>query len=346
MTKTKDNRGTQSSSSWQWILAIVVVAVVAILITQFETNEIRKNLIHTIQKQNGVLFAQGEHSYVYRVSYTGRSIIKANSNPATDADSRGYVPVEWWIMSITGAENEVLKENEGLTILQLQSAANGEPFVLSLKEAVTQFESGTVGDKSKWPLTKILDIGGKPVVPKFESMEGEPEVPPIPCHIHRGYTSRDEKTGELKVTGLPGKNEAYFFPPLDLPPYNKVSISNAKTRLGLKPGVTKKDVLEKLEKFGIDDSFYDLLNSYEVKPYEGWTIQPGILHAPGPYLTFEIQYPQDDFHFASWRLGETIDKEEQRLQFKESLQLRGLSDGQQFIDVLVDWNATADTQFQ
>ena len=96
----------------------------------------------------------------------------------------------------------------------------------------------------------------------------------------------------------------------------------------------------------MDDSFYDLLTSYEVKPYEGWTIQPGILHAPGPYITFEIQYPQDDFHFASWRLGEKLKSEKQRTEFKESLQLRNLRDESEFLDVLIDWEATADPKFQ
>lgn len=54
-----------------------------------------------------------------------------------------------------------------------------------------------------WPLIKILDIGGKvratscfvmlnymqPVQPNFKSGLGEPEVPPIPCHIHSGRSS-------------------------------------------------------------------------------------------------------------------------------------------------------------
>ena len=33
------------------------------------------------------------------------------------------------------------------------------------------------------PDVQILDIGGKPVIPSFST---EPEVPPIPCHVHNG----------------------------------------------------------------------------------------------------------------------------------------------------------------
>ena len=38
-----------------------------------------------------------------------------------------------------------------------------------------------------------------------------------------------------------GKTEAYFFPPLDVPPYN-LELDSVKTRLGLKQGTTKEQV--------------------------------------------------------------------------------------------------------
>ena len=38
-----------------------------------------------------------------------------------------------------------------------------------------------------------------------------------------------------------GKTEAYFFPPLDVPPYN-LQLGPVRTRLGLKPGVSKEKV--------------------------------------------------------------------------------------------------------
>lgn len=61
-----------------------------------------------------------------------------------------------------------------------------------------------------------------------------PEVPPIPCHVHAG----DVKDG--RCVGH-GKTEAYFFPPLNVPPYN-MDLGPVKTRLGLKPGVTRESV--------------------------------------------------------------------------------------------------------
>ena len=46
--------------------------------------------------------------------YSGRGIIAPNTEfrPGL-VDSRGYLPVEWWIMSKTEAKNAEPKENEG-----------------------------------------------------------------------------------------------------------------------------------------------------------------------------------------------------------------------------------------
>ena len=62
----------------------------------------------------------------------------------------------------------------------------------------------------------------------------DPEAPPIPCHVHAGDVCDGKCVGH-------GKTEAYFFPPLDVPPYN-LQLSGVKTRLGLKPGVTREQV--------------------------------------------------------------------------------------------------------
>lgn len=49
---------------------------------------------------------------------------------------------------------------------------------------------------------------------------------------------------------------------------------------------------------------------------------------PGPWPTFEIQLPQDDFHLLAWQLGEQI--ADTRLPDAiETYHLRGLSDDKQ-----------------
>ena len=61
-----------------------------------------------------------------------------------------------------------------------------------------------------------------------------PEIPPVPCHVHAGEVKDGCCEGH-------GKTEAYFFPPVDVPPYN-LTLGPVKTRLGLRPDVTREQV--------------------------------------------------------------------------------------------------------
>ena len=264
-------------------------------------------------------------------------------------DDRGYVPVEWWVMSKTVALNPICRENEGVTLLAVEGGD-----AVRFNEAVEAAGDVLLGDfASRWPLTKVLDIGGAPVQPRFipgddaavsasllksnsgsdqdrstgsKSGDGEvleshaelgselaeAEYPPIPCHVH---------CGDYGGNGS-GKLEAYFFPPLDVPPYN-LKVGNVKTRLGLKPSTTKEEVVAAMKRFGVDDSMYQLLNVFPVKARETWTIPTHVIHAPGPWTTFEIQLPQDDFNLFAWQLGQKITDESERRKVKQDNQLRG-----------------------
>lgn len=86
----------------------------------------------------------------------------------------------------------------------------------------------------------------------------------------------------------------------------------------MRPDVSKEDVRACLARFGVHDDMYRLLNVYPVAANEGWYIKPGtefrlrffflshvlgVIHSPGPWVTFEIQKPQDDFHFCAWQFG-------------------------------------------
>lgn len=61
-----------------------------------------------------------------------------------------------------------------------------------------------------------------------------------------------------KMVG-PGKLEAYFFPPLDVQPYN-MTLDGVISRLGVRPDVPRTDVLSAMEEFGASDRLYSLLN--------------------------------------------------------------------------------------
>jgi rfaE bifunctional protein nucleotidyltransferase chain/domain len=201
-------------------------------------------------------------------------------------------------------------------------------------QAMRFAENELLGDyASVWPLTKILDIGGDSVIPSFSR---NPETPPIPCHLHSGHIHNGKVTGS-------GKVEAYFFPELDckLPRLSEKAV----TRLGLKPGTTNEAFVSALKKFGIDDEMYSLFNECEIKPNDGWTIPSKVLHSPGPWTTFEIQTPQDDFNLASWNLGKTIESE-QLSKIKNDFQLKGVKDEEDFLYQLVDWEKNTSLKFK
>lgn len=104
---------------------------------------------------------------------------------------------------------------------------------------------------TEWPLIKILDIGGAAVEPTFAP--GQPETPPIPAHVHAGDVICGECTGK-------GKLEAYFFPPVDVPPYHMDLAGSVHSRFGVAEGVTQGQVIKCLKcGFAVDDSLYALL---------------------------------------------------------------------------------------
>jgi len=128
-------------------------------------------------------------------------------------------------------------------------------------------------------------------------------------------------------------------------PYHQ-KLEDVITRIGFKNTTTLQDFEKSLHHFGKDDSTYELLSPYPIVEYDGWTIEAGVIHSPGPYLTFEIQKPQDDFNLCCWKLGTVIDDENQRIKCKHEFQLRGLIDEKDFMTQVLDWNLSSDSQFK
>lgn len=309
----------------------------AAAVTTVPKDQIPSVLQDALKETGGVLLAS--RSMVCREMYNGRNVLAPNAGP-TDADSRGYVPVERWILSKTIAENPIMKDGEGVSHLLTTKGP------VRLDEACA--DRGTnfalFGPYSKdWPLTKVLDIGGVAYQPSF-AKDGEKEVPPIPAHVHPGYA----QNGVCCMKE--GKLEAYFFPPIDdttvyagkVPEPDKVI-----TRLGLRPEVTREEVRAAMDGFGKDDSLYGLMKVYNIKPNTSWTIQPGMLHAPGPWPTFEIQRSQDDAHILAWKLGQPIKGGDKILKgIWESNFRKGLPDVDTVMQQAVHFDGSRDTKFE
>jgi hypothetical protein len=242
-------------------------------------------------------------------------------------------------MSKTLAENPTEVKGEGVTLLQ---TPEGE---VRLDEACNDKASewALFGPYSKqWPLTKVLDIGGELWQPSF-APKGALEVPPIPAHVHPGYP----KNGVCCMKE--GKLEAYFFPPVDHTTVYDGKVENADkviTRLGLKPEVTREELRGALDRFGLDDALYGLMTVYPIKPNTSWTIQPGMLHAPGPWPTFEIQRPQDDAHILAWKLGQPIKGEKFLSKMWSNNFKKALKDTNDVFSQTIHFEGSRDSKFE
>jgi hypothetical protein len=177
---------------------------------------------------------------------------------------------ERWFASTTKADNgPETREDEGLSYAV---GADGERFLFI--EAVEAAGREIVGEKimrewGRWPLyCKFFDNMG-----------------PIPHHLHH-------LNEHVKPLGREHKPEAYYFPPQ----YNPVGNNFPYTFFGLEPGTTKEDVYRCLERWDEgDNGILDLSKAYRLEPGTGWLVPPGVLHAPGSLLTYEVQWGSDVF---------------------------------------------------
>ena len=124
-----------------------------------------------------------------------------------------------------------------------------------------------------------------------------------------------------------------------------MQLSSVKTRLGLKPSTTVDQVLSALKSFGVSDDMYQLLNVYHIAPFETWFIEEHTVHAPGPWPTFEIQRPQDDYNLLAWQLGQQVPPQELP-SVKHDHQLKGLSDEEALVRSAIDMPVNTDPSFR
>jgi hypothetical protein len=180
---------------------------------------------------------------------------------------------ERWFASTTRADNgpETLSD-EGLSYIYLKDGAK-ESRVL-LRDAVELMGDAMLGG------AVMRKHGGWSMFSKFfDNLE------PLPHHLHHS----DEKAAAV---GRRGKPEAYYFPP---------QLNNKRgyfpyTFFGLNPGVTREQVRACLLDWDKGDNhILELSRAYKLTPGTGWDVPPGLLHAPGSFLTYEPQCASDVF---------------------------------------------------
>lgn len=143
---------------------------------------------------------------------------------------------------------------------------------MALKDFVEQLGADLLGE------AMMERYGTWPMYSKFFDYEG-----PLFHHLHLGFE-------DAARVGRIGKPEAYYYPPQ----LNNYAGTSPYTYFGFSPEVTKDEVKERLAGYTAGDTrITELSRAYRIQLGTGWYTAPGVVHAPGSYLTYEPQWNSD-----------------------------------------------------
>ena len=172
---------------------------------------------------------------------------------------------ERWLSSVLSPR---AGSDEGLSYVNLAEMPAGSARC-SLPEAIDVLGADLMGADT------LQRYGTFPIHAKFFDYHQ-----PLFLHLHL------DEANATRV-GQSGKPEAYFFP---------VQLNNHPgalpvTFFGLAPGVTREEFCQRLQSWEqVDFHITELSRGYRLEAGTGWYTPPGVLHAPGSLLTYEVQW--------------------------------------------------------
>jgi hypothetical protein len=167
---------------------------------------------------------------------------------------------ERWLGSVLSRP----KTGEGLSFLEMPGKEQA-----SLAEAQDVLGADLIGAEYQ------QKFGSWPIHAKFFDY-----FQPLFLHLHLDQASAER-------IGQAGKPEAYYFP-LQL---NDHPGALPVTYFGLAPGLIRAEVLVRFQEWERRDAhILNLSRAYRLELGTGWYTPPGTLHAPGSYLTYEVQW--------------------------------------------------------
>lgn len=194
---------------------------------------------------------------------------------------RGSIKERWFSSVIVAMNGPLAPADEGLSyVAPSDNLADKFPF----RDAVDELGAAIIGEELK------RTYGTWPMYSKFFDYN-----PPLFFHLHLS----DEKAA---LVGMKGKPEAYYFPPQ----LNNHPGEFPVTYFGFDPTVSKDEVRQCLLDFEKRDTRITRLSrAFRLEVGTGWYTPPGVLHAPGSYLTYEPQWNSDvNSIFENVTLGE------------------------------------------
>lgn len=183
---------------------------------------------------------------------------------------RGSIKERWFSSVIPAMNGPLAPADEGMSyVLPFDGNTAGK---FTLREAVDVLGRDLVGDEL------LTRYGGWPMYSKFFDYEV-----PLFHHLHLGFDA-------AAAVGRLGKPEAYYFPP----EMNNYAGTFPATYFGFDPDVSKEEVMERLMMYEKGDNrITELSRAYRIQLGTGWYTPPGVIHAPGSYLTYEPQWNSD-----------------------------------------------------
>ena len=182
---------------------------------------------------------------------------------------RGAIKERWFSSVIPAQNGEMAAKDEGMSYV-FYGDEKHERF--QLKEAIDELGGELIGKEL------YEKYGTWPMYSKFFDYEE-----PLFHHLHLKFE-------DAELVGKLGKPEAYYYPPQ----LNNYGGTNPSTYFGFSPDVTKEEVRKCLEMYTKGDNrITELSRAFRIKLGTGWYTPPGVLHAPGSYLTYEPQWNSD-----------------------------------------------------
>lgn len=183
---------------------------------------------------------------------------------------RGAIKERWFSSVIPAMNGKLAPADEGMSYVVPATDRMAEKFTLC--EAVETLGAELIGEGLK------KEYGTWPIYSKFFDYKE-----PLFHHLHL----KDEDAARV---GQIGKPECYYYPPQ----MNNYAGTFPHTYFGFDPDVTKAMVRERLLQYEAGDNrITELSRAYRIELGTGWYTPPGVVHAPGSYLTYEPQWNSD-----------------------------------------------------
>lgn len=183
---------------------------------------------------------------------------------------RGGIKERWFSSVIPAMNGELAPADEGMSYVLPVSNRMAEKF--TLKEAVDELGAAIIGERLQ------REYGTWPIYSKFFDYEA-----PLFHHLHL------DNEAAARV-GRIGKPECYYYPPQ----MNNYPGKFPVTYFGFDPDVTREQVRERLLQYESGDNrITELSRAFRIELGTGWYTPPGVVHAPGSYLTYEPQWNSD-----------------------------------------------------